>query len=467
MTRAQSSHYYTPQARLIRTMISGVCGALLLNTYAVADNTNTDTDLDLFGDDISLGDDFEFEESGEQNSLNTGKTLFGGNRKFIFQQDFGYIFSDPEEVASNRSSLRFQWNWIFNNALYFNIDLKPIAYYAGDNFLQSENKNIDAELVTKELFMQLSFFDTSITVGNKIVIWGESESSAVTDIISPQNIEDLVFTSLDESRLSQAMLIIEQYLGQDHISLLIILDRKVDRDPIGFSSEDSIPRSARALEERRAEVGFRWKRSAVGLGDFSIMLADVTDNTSVEKYTLDNQDQISSVQSFHGNYKMLGLAANIGYKNTTLKLESAYNIDRPQTPIQTPQVIASFEEGFGRIDELVSYFSIDYQQNGYRDWSFSYLHTRFLDDISQLDIEYKNTNELYGSITNRFWHELITASADYQYALETNESIGSASIEYQASDNLKVNFSTFFIRNLGGNQGLNQDSFILRLIYNF
>ncbi|TVZ40307.1 hypothetical protein P886_4734 [Alteromonadaceae bacterium 2753L.S.0a.02] len=406
--------------------------------------------------DIMFGDEFSMESESQTSSLiGNNKLLLGGNRKFIFQHDFAYVFTDPEEVASNRSSLRFQWNKVLWQKLYLNIDIKPIVYLKGDDALD-EGEDIDSAFKTKELYGALTLGNTSITVGDKIVIWGEAESTPVTDIISPQNITDLVFTSLDESRISQTMLVVDQYAGRHQFSLIVNPDIKVDEQP--SVAQVDLPTE---LEDKDAEIGLRWK-APIGLGDFSLMAADVVDNNGVPVFT---EVDTFPEKIYYKGYAMFGTAANLNLGNTAVKIEAAYNNDRAQALDGEKFDKMRHPKGYATSDEFLLGVNMEYQQNGLRDWNAGILHSEFLDYTEDFSLKEKRLNEIYLGVSNRFYHELIDVGLDYQYEIETKASIGHFMVSYRAADNLSVSLDIFNLDNIDGS--FDQGSTIARLIYTF
>ncbi|WP_139309901.1 Tat pathway signal protein [Teredinibacter haidensis] len=416
----------------------------------------------LAEEDIVFGDEFDFvgDESEEISSGESKrKTFLGGSRKFIYQHDYAYIFTDPKEVGSNRSSLRFQWNRVAFNRLYLNVDIKPIIYFSGDDALEDGN-NIDTTIKTKELYATLNVGDTTFTIGDKIVVWGEAESTAVTDIISPQNITDMVFTSLDESRISQSMLLVEHYANTHQLSLIVNPNIKFDEQP-GIAIQNGLPRE---VDDKSFELGLRWK-APIGLGDFSLMIADVIDNSSIERYSNDINLGTVSISNYYKNYQMLGAAASLNLGNMALQIESAFNKNRAQELVLRNFDRNRFPDGYGVSDEILLAVNVNYQENGLRDWSAGILHTQYLDYSDRFLLGEESLNEIYFGVSNKFYHELVTIDVEYQYQIELEASIAYLSTSYSASDNFTLSIDVFSLDNIEG--GFDQDSVTTRIIYNF
>ena len=427
---------------------------------------------DGFGFDM-LGSDFDVEgiDAIIEDSSHQEKQLLGGDREFIYQQDLGYTLSDPDGVETNRSSLRFKWNRVFNELFYAHIDVKPIFYFDGDRYLDDRDKSFDTDSNIKELYIQASVGESNFTLGKKIVIWGESETTAVTDVISPQNQTDLVFTSLDESRIPQLMFKWDHYFNQNQLSLIINQDIKVNEEAVLGSSEPSNENSSiqkvelgELLDDQDTEFGLRWT-SRVGRGDFSIMLADLVDNRRVDKIA-NVSGQTYEVYDFYKSYTMLGVAANLNFGDIALQLETAYNKDRAQQASIDAITNGDVPLGYVLSDESQNSITLTYQENGLRNWKFGLLSTYYTEDASNFEVPEKNLNELFFSVTNDFLYETLTVELQAQYEIETEASIQRLSAAYAVRDNLNVSLDLFNLDKIGADQ-FEQTSVIARLIYSF
>ncbi len=102
---------------------------------------------------------------------------------------------------------------------------------AADKATEAEDEEVLFETSSKEAFLQASFADTSIKGGVQIMIWGESDGGAIADVISPRDYSELFFISLEESRIGQPMLIIDQFSAIGDWSLFYIHDPEFNEYP--------------------------------------------------------------------------------------------------------------------------------------------------------------------------------------------------------------------------------------------
>lgn len=450
-----------------------VCVSVLPH-YSLSQTTSIsgfDDSGGLSFDMLDTGLDLEGIDAIVDNSSHTEKRLLGGNREFVFQQDLGYVLSEPSGIETNRSSLRFKWNRVFNKLFYVNVDVKPIIYFNNDRYLHNKDDSLDTSFNIKELYGQVSVLNSNFTLGKKIIIWGESDTTAVTDVISPQNQSDLVFTSLDESRIPQTMLTWEHYFKQNQLSLIINPDIKVNEEPVFNSREQNaestpidIIELGKQLDDQDVELGLRWT-SRVGRGDFSIMLADTVDNRRVTKIA-GVIDQTYEVYDFYKSYYMIGLAANLNFGDIALQVETAYNKDRAQQASTAAIINGNLPLGYALSDEVLNSITLKYKENGLRDWKFGLLSSFFSGDTRNYELSENNLNQLFFTVSNKFLYETLTLRFQTQYEIETEASIQRLSASYAFRDNFDFSLDLFNLEKIGTNS-FNQSSVISRLIYSF
>ena len=67
-------------------------------------------------------------------------------------------------------------------------------------------------------------------VGRQVVIWVESDAS-VLDVVSPQDLREIYFTSLEDSRIAQNLARITYFSPQSEWDLFINPDPQTNKNP--------------------------------------------------------------------------------------------------------------------------------------------------------------------------------------------------------------------------------------------
>ena len=123
--------------------------------------------------------------------------------RITVKHESSYRTSEPEQVVNNRSSIRLEYAKSIGTYFFVQLDTKINLYWADDHRAQADDADYLPEGNTKEAFLQSSFGNTSIKAGYQVLIWGESELGAITDIVSPRDSSEFLFIPLEESRIGQ------------------------------------------------------------------------------------------------------------------------------------------------------------------------------------------------------------------------------------------------------------------------
>ncbi|MFZ1982841.1 MAG: hypothetical protein WAU91_00410, partial [Desulfatitalea sp.] len=165
--------------------------------------------------------------------------------------------------------------------------------------------------------------------GTQVLIWGISDGGAITDVISPRNYSELFFISLEESRIGQPMLTLDQFTPIGAWELFFIPDPDFNKypeegtayyyDPFDDLAQYQDDPSDRAL----FEYGLRWKKT-FGKSDVSLMTASLMDNDyayRMDGYTDTGKILITKTKQ---RYSLLGMTANYAKGKFLYKWEVAY-----------------------------------------------------------------------------------------------------------------------------------------------
>ncbi|AWB65689.1 hypothetical protein C2869_04210 [Saccharobesus litoralis] len=400
------------------------------------------------------------------------KWLLGDN-KFTLQQDFSYQQDATSQgVQTNRSWLRLEWSNLYFDHFFVKFDGKVVSHWINDRQAEAQDEEIYYRFPLRELYLQASWQDVSFTFGRQVVIWGESEIAAVTDVISPRNVIDFYFTSLDESRLGQTLASLDYYHDYGHFTLLAIPNPKTDVDPVLDSNYDidgldiSQFNFQRDESDLTTEFGFRWKK-AVGIGDFSLMLADLASNEVL--YFIDANSTISESSEEGENriqryprYQFIGGAANLAVGEGSLALELAY---KKGLDLQsTDQEIGVTERN--TVEVAASYsWEIMTEQTVFIGASNQHI----AGNVTELEDPYQDINDLSFGWTGQFLYQQLTISYNYQYQFQDKNTIHTLSSRYSVSDNFFLNAELYLLSADDKEvfSFFDQDSVILRAEYNF
>ncbi|MCP4755705.1 MAG: hypothetical protein GY866_32985 [Proteobacteria bacterium] len=248
--------------------------------------------------------------------------------RITLKHETSYKTATPERVVNNRSSVRLEYERPLGDYFYIRLDTKANGFHGNDHRAEAEDKTLVIDTVTREAYLQASLGNTSLKAGLQILIWGESDGGAITDVISPRDYSELFFISLEESRIGQLMVVLDQYTDLGTFSLFCVPDPKFDALPEAgteYYVENPVL-SAFAIDEpdpdeSLMEYGLRWKKT-FGKSDVALMAARLVSNQYAYESVL-GPGFMPMLEKTARPYRMLGTAFNYSRGNFLWKAEIA------------------------------------------------------------------------------------------------------------------------------------------------
>ena len=384
--------------------------------------------------------------------------------RISLKHETSYKFASPTRVVNNRSSVRLEYSKPLTSNLYLRLDTKLNLHWSNDHRAEAKDEDLFRELVTREAYLQSSFGSTSIRLGYQILPWGVSEGGAITDEVSPRNNAEFFFISLEESRVGQPMLVMDNFGDSGQWTAFFVPQPGYNKYP-DHGSEYDIP----GAFDRNApdddwdntgtnEFGARWKRT-FGKSDISLMAARLIDN-----------DYLVRQQRFG----MYGLTANIAIDNLLLRAEVALKQPRAFFARSADSSGLKVVES----DQFDSSFGFDYSPGGQvLTYSAEVVWSRLLDWQRLLDWGHhivgreQDEYSLVGSVSNRFFNDDLTLRWLTIYAKPYTSFQHKFLSSYLIDDNSTVYFELFFPDERDERSGTwpyrDQKQFVVRYQYQF
>ncbi|NQZ10750.1 MAG: hypothetical protein HRT35_26660 [Algicola sp.] len=270
--------------------------------------------------------DFDFEFDFEQEIADESQTLQQAQdagfieallepARFTVKHELSNKYKSPKGIVNNRSSLQFEYDKFFLNNFYLRFDGKLSAYWQDDHRAKGEGKSLLVKSNTREAFLQGSFGQTSIKIGRQTLIWGVSDGGAITDVISPRNLSEIFLVALEESRIGQNLINIDQFTDFGDFSAFYVPKAKFNDYARVGTAYYFDPFNGQALYQddnsgkSDDEYGLRWKRS-FGKSDISLMAASLIDNNYALRQDGFIDDGRLLLTRTKQRYKMAGLTFN-------------------------------------------------------------------------------------------------------------------------------------------------------------
>lgn len=348
-----------------------------------------------------------------------------------------YQFADGMEndgIRVRRADARIQWDQLFFEDWFVRFDGKVLYYHGIDQQLGDEESH-DFDWRLRDLYLQKSLAAVSITLGQQLLVWGELDSLSVTDVVSPWDFSEFVFTAPEDARLGQPMLVTQWYGQAGSIQFFYSPWPEVNRYP-GGDAEGAITMLTGAdfmsvREEtpelgREHEVGIRWQYHHDAY-EFKLMAARLYSNEPTFVFR-----SLTKLRAFYEAFKMLGLSANYAMPNFLWKFEAALKWEQPVATL-----------GLRDIDSREFAAGVDYDANGAYVLAFESRWQHFKGEIPD-SIE---DDDIQSALrwNKQFLHDTLSVTWFSNYQWKYKDIIHSLHVLYDFSDiwNIEANVTLF------------------------
>ncbi len=365
---------------------------------------------------------------------------------FTLRHELAYGIEQPKDTVVNRSSLRLQWEQAISEHYFARFDGKTsydIAFNDG-RFPDSAVDEYRQQDDIRELFFQYSAGSVSVKLGKQIVIWGKADGAVVSDIMSPRDLTELVFTSIEDARRGQIMLVFDYYYrgkqafegitAQRQWTLVINPDVKVNEFPSAGHpyaydfgelaiSEDLIQQKRPGFSWRDAEVGLRWSQTWKKF-DISFMVAEVNDDNPVFELVP------GRFLATYPRYQMIGGGFNWSQGNFVWKGELGVKTNRRFN------LEGSIDRRSTETIDLA--FGLDYDANGRYTMSLELTNQHINENQENLLNVRRDETILYGVWSKNWFNETLTTTYTFMLQLQDFESFHRWEFEFDLTDHWRA-----------------------------
>ncbi|OUS30138.1 hypothetical protein A9Q99_06565 [Gammaproteobacteria bacterium 45_16_T64] len=408
-------------------------------------------------------DEFMFDE--EPSSMSESESRGATNNSAL---NMWYLFRDPAQITlkhqlayglkherplvANRASIRLQWEKGFGGGLFFRADAKSSfdgvyeqSKYQDNETVKQAKQEYQQQNEVREFFLQGSRADYSISVGQQVIVWGKADGAVVTDIISPRNVTESVFTTVEDSRLGQTMIIAHYYeelfnasKSQQQWSFILNPDVRVNQyampghpyyvSPAGIENA-IIEQDDPEFSIEHGELGLRWTYTE-GKFDIAIMAADVVEDDPVFEWIGITPSFQPVISTFYGRYQMLGGGVNIGVGNFVIKSELAYKNNRH---LNTGDMLDITQRS---IWDAAAGF--DYDASGVFDASVELSHQHVMNWNDSFAGVERNSSTLYGAVGRYYNNDTVRLQYTASLQLQNMQSLHRLETSWDVDDQLAV-----------------------------
>ncbi len=388
------------------------------------------------------GFDDEAEFAMEEGAEEEGSLLADlfSTARFTLKHEVSYKTEEVAGIQINRSSFRLEYSRFFLENYYLQFDTKVNSFWSNDHRAEAEEKESLVETYTKEAFLQASFGNTSIKGGIQIMIWGESDGGAITDVISPRDYSEFILISLEESRIGQPMLILDQFSDIGDWSFFYIPDPKFNEYPEEGTAFYYDPFNGQVVyrdgtsDDPEHEYGMRWKKT-FGKSDIALMAASLMENDYV--YRLDGITTSGKmlITRTEQRFTMVGITFNYAKGNFLYKGE----IGRKMPLSYNNSAYQIIER-----DVVDTALGVEYSPGGSYTLGMEAVNSHVQEWSEEIQGVHENTSSLVLVWSKNFLNEDLSVNWMSSYTNPDESFVHSLTSSYKWNDNVTTDFEAFY-----------------------
>lgn len=236
-------------------------------------------------------------------------------------QEAAYKAERPDRLIKNRTSLRLEYSQFFLDHFVVQFSGKATAFLARDHRHDAER----TDTTVSQAYLQTSTGQTSLRVGIQTLAWGESLLAPITDVVSPRDNRELFNFNLEELRVGQPMVALDQYSPLGRWSVFWIPRPEFNKNPAPGTAYSFDPFHYRGRIEgaQGGEYGASWKKNFES-ADITLMAASLVDNDYGVYLNADG-----TATRVKERYALAGLSFTYAIKSFVLRGEAALKSSKP------------------------------------------------------------------------------------------------------------------------------------------
>jgi hypothetical protein len=397
------------------------------------------------GEDISFEVDQGeiFNDDASLNAENTEASILSSllsAARFTLKHEVFYKVKEPTGIMSNRSSLRLELSKPIGRYFFLQLDTKETFFWENDHRAEAVDKKVTTENFTREAFLQASFADTSIKAGIQILIWGESEGGAITDVVSPRDYSEAFFISLEESRIGQPMVLLDQFTSFGDVSVFFVPDAEFNEYPEKNTAYEYdafgglMPYRVETSGGSGHEFGGRWKKT-FGQSDVAVMAASLIENDYAYRADGSADDGETIITREEKRFTMAGATFN--------HVRGSF-LYKGEVGIKWPRHFNNSDLQIEKRDVLDTAIGMDYSPGGAYTLSLELVNRHIMDWEEGLTGVRKNANSVVLVWDKNFLNETLSVNWMSIYATQDRGFVHTLRTAYEWNDYLTLKFEAFY-----------------------
>ncbi|MCD4719128.1 MAG: hypothetical protein K8S13_04615 [Desulfobacula sp.] len=376
----------------------------------------------------------------EQAQNPTFPDAFLNDSTFTLGYQFSHGTDEESKIIDNSFYLRLEYETLFAQNLFFKFDGKGELHPKTDHRTNAKNKNLILNGSVREAFFQAGYENFSLKIGNQVNVWGKADTAAITDVVSPRDTSQFIFTRLEDARFGQLIISGNFYTNDTNAFIFISPLPEIDKEP------DTNSRYDRPLEGvdlflikpdkpefGDLEYGLKVDKT-LSKTDFSIMAGHFYSNAALYNDKGYDENSKPVMEKTYPDYAMAGAALEHAWHSCLFKLELAF---KNKFPLQGININNRYV--FEKKNILDSAFGIEYNANYKYQMSFEISNRYILSNTSGLlPGTDKNSSAFYTTFTKDFLNQTLEFEYIFYYHIQEQNQFHHFRLTYDLTDNMEI-----------------------------
>ncbi|WP_153067254.1 hypothetical protein [Steroidobacter cummioxidans] len=411
--------------RLIVPLCLTAVNPLLAGAEQLTTEPESNSSTDQAVPDFSI-----FDSAAEESSPGGG---MGGRQatsplRVTLAHEVSYKVEEPQFVVKNRSSLRVEYSKYVLDNFYVQLDGKATGFWGEDHRHDAEGE----DFLVSQAYVQTSFGRTAIRAGFQSLPWGESILAPITDEVSPRDNRELFNFNLEELRIGQPMLVVDQFSGWGSVSMFFNPRASFNRNPergTAYSFDRFRYQPEVSGETDLSEYGASWRKTFTR-GDITFMTASLIDND----YALRMNDD-GTVSRERVRFSMNGFSFNYAFSDFVLRGEAAWKSKLPFNTAEM-QIVER--------DAIEAYLGLEYSVSSTLTLSVEGINQHVSDWSAEVASAPRDSQSLLVTLTKLLMHEDLNIQVMNFYTQPGNSNLAILQTTYDWNDNLRFGFNVVY-----------------------
>jgi hypothetical protein len=380
--------------------------------------SSDDLSLDM-GTLLGLESDESEAEVEQQTRL---RSLLIEPSRVTLSHEIGYKVAEPTGLQKNRSAVRLEYAKNFFDNYFVQLDVKSTVFHGSDH-----RRNVETSFErVNQAYLQTSFDNFSFKFGLQTIVWGESILSPVTDEVNPRDNRELFNFNLDELRLAQPMVSVDNFSDFGRWSAFLNLSPSFNDVPrLGsdyffdpFDGEFSLNTPGKSNSK---EYGGSWKNTFGNL-DLSLVFARLIDNDRALSF-----DSPGVLNQTSHRYSLTGFTFSYVIDSLIFKGELGY---------KSQLAFNNSEFELIERDVVDSYFGFEYQASSTLTLSLDLVNRTIVDGSDNLLGVQQNQKSIMLNVNKLLLRDNLSLNFIGIYNHPKRSHLGLLQTEYDINDNL-------------------------------